>query len=131
MTSPHFTSAELACQCCGENDCKQSLLDALELLRAAVGVPIIVDDAYRCAKHNGSVGGVLNSYHTRGMAADIKITGMTPKQMYHAALQVPQFGGIGVAQRYIHVDVRPVIARWCYDVEGEPCAWNPGLDIVA
>jgi uncharacterized protein YcbK (DUF882 family) len=77
---------------------------------------------------------VPNSEHTRGIAADIKISGMTAQQMYAAALAVPAFrgGGIGVAlhQGYIHVDVRPTLARWCYDTSGKACAWDKALDSV-
>jgi uncharacterized protein YcbK (DUF882 family) len=115
------------------NECTAELVNALEALRDIVGdVPIIVDDAYRCPEHNQKVGGVPNSEHVLGLAADIKIKGMTPAEMYAAALKVPAFanGGIGVAehQGYIHVDTRPRVARWCYDVHGKACAWNPELD---
>jgi hypothetical protein len=58
---------------------------------------------------------------------------MTAQQMYAAARAVPAFrnGGIGVAlhQGYIHVDVRPTLARWCYDLDGKACAWDPTLDV--
>ena len=116
------------------NLCTAELLDALEALRTRVGVPIVVDDAYRCAVHNAAVGGVPDSEHTRGIAADIKVPGMTPQQMYAAAFAIPAFrnGGIGVAlhQGYIHVDVRVTMARWCYDVNGKSCAWDHSLDAV-
>jgi uncharacterized protein YcbK (DUF882 family) len=132
MTSAHFTNAELACHHCGVNACQQSLVDALEALRTAVGVPIAIDDAYRCPIHNAAVGGVPHSEHELGMAADIKIPGMTPARMYAAALLVPAFanGGIGVAEHggYIHVDTRDVKARWCYGPDGKQCAWDANLD---
>jgi uncharacterized protein YcbK (DUF882 family) len=132
IESQHFTNQELACRHCGVNGCKQELIDALEALRVAVGKPVQVDDAYRCPEHNAAVGGVPNSEHTCGIAADIKIAGMTAAEMYRAALAVPAFalGGIGVAERqgYIHVDTRAQHARWCYDVAGKSCPWNPALD---
>jgi uncharacterized protein YcbK (DUF882 family) len=138
MHSAHFSDAELACHHCGVNACQQVLVDALEALRAAAGVPISIDDAYRCAIHNAQVGGVPDSQHVQGIAADIKIQGMTPIQMYSAALKVPAFanGGIGVTlgpTGYIHVDTRAGKARWCYVADGQPhagsqCAWDPSLD---
>lgn len=132
MHSEHFSETELACRHCGQNECKQELLDALEALRAIVGVPITVDDAFRCAAHNKAVGGAYNSEHVRGLAADVKIQGMTPSEMYRAVLKIPAFasGGIGVAERqgYIHVDIRPGVARWCYTATGGTCAWNRALD---
>lgn len=130
MTSFHFTNAELACHHCGVNACKPELVNALEALRTVAGVPIMVDDAYRCPVHNAAVGGVPDSEHMQGIAADIRIQGMTPQQMYAAAQKVPAFRGIGVAlhQNYIHVDTRSVKARWCYDAAGKACAWDPELD---
>jgi uncharacterized protein YcbK (DUF882 family) len=130
VSSEHFQSSELACEHCGVNACKQELVDALEELRGIVGVPIVIDDAYRCPVHNAEVFGVSNSEHTQGIAADIKIEGMTPAEMYKAALKVPAFRGIGVAehQGYIHVDTRTVEARWCYSVSGAPSAWDRSLD---
>ena len=140
LTSEHFSEAELCCHgtncCANRNGVKQALLDGLEALRAIVGVPITVDDAYRCPIHNAAVGGVPNSEHEQGIAADIKIAGMTPAEMYRAALQVPAFsdGGIGVSESesgYVHIDCRPHVARWCYNEQGKQIAWNPSLDISA
>ena len=138
-TSPHFSDSELSCHgmastppcgCGGVNECQQELVDALEALRK-VGLPIAVDDAYRCPVHNAAVGGAPNSEHMRGIAADIKITGMTAAEMYQAALNIPAFanGGIGVAehQGYIHVDTRGVSARWCYDVKGKTIPFDKSL----
>lgn len=143
----HFQEEELRCRgslrgvppcpyCGGVNKCDQILVDALEELRALVGVPILVDDAYRCPGHNAQVGGVKGSQHELGIAADIKIQGMTPAEMYRAALQVPAFanGGIGVSDApsgYIHLDCRPHRARWTYNLQGKESPWNPALDIDA
>jgi uncharacterized protein YcbK (DUF882 family) len=61
------------------------------------------------------VGGVTDSEHTRGVAADVEIPGLTLQQMYELALQVPAFleGGIGVYDGgFLHVDVRVHASRW-------------------
>jgi uncharacterized protein YcbK (DUF882 family) len=113
--SPHFSKIELACPCCKTLKIEPRLLDALEELRGLAGKPIVVHDAYRCEKHNQEVGGVIDSEHTRGMAADVDIPGLSLQQMYDLALQVPDFaaGGIGVYDGdFLHVDVRPHVARW-------------------
>lgn len=113
--SPHFSKAELACRCCGEMKLEKRLLDALEELRSLAGKPIVIHDGYRCANHNQEVGGVTDSEHTRGMAADVDIPGLSLQQMYELALQVPDFveGGIGVYDGgFLHVDVRLNCSRW-------------------
>jgi zinc D-Ala-D-Ala carboxypeptidase len=113
--SEHFSKAELACHCCGQLTIESGLLAALEQFRTLAGKEIIVHDGYRCPAHNQEVGGVTDSEHTRGMAADIAIPGLSLQQMYELALQVPTFrnGGIGVYDScFLHVDTRPNAARW-------------------
>lgn len=53
---------------------------------------------------------------------------MTPKDLYHVALASGAFGGFGVAQSFLHVDVRITGAKWCYDEQGKECAWDNSLD---
>ena len=89
--SAHFSKSEFACHCCGQMKIDNALIVALEHLRALAGSPIVVHDGYRCPEHNQEVGGVSNSEHTRGMAADISISGLSLQQMYELALQIPTF----------------------------------------
>ena len=113
--SAHYSKAEFACHCCHELKIEKALIDALEQLRTLAGKPILIHDGYRCPAHNQEVGGVSDSEHTRGMAADIGIPGLTLQRMYELALQIPMFaeGGIGVYDGgFLHLDVRPHAARW-------------------
>ena len=113
--SPHFSKSELCCKDCGRCIIAKDLVDALEELRALGPEPIEVHDGYRCPEHNASVGGVKNSQHLEGKAADIEIRGLTLQQQYDRAMQIPAFrnGGIGVYDSgFIHVDVRNEEARW-------------------
>ena len=113
--SEHFSKSEFACHCCGELIVVPTLIDALERLRELAGGPIRIHDAYRCPNHNEQVGGVVNSEHTRGLAADVEVVGLSLQQMYEFALQVPAFfeGGIGVYDSgFLHVDVRQHASRW-------------------
>lgn len=113
--SAHFSKAELACHCCAQLIVDPGLIDALEQLRGLAGKPIKIHDGYRCPAHNEQAGGVANSEHTRGLAADIEITGLSLQEMYALALQVPAFleGGIGAYDGgFLHVDVRQHAARW-------------------
>lgn len=130
--SLHFSDKELACRHCGVNGCTQELVDALEAIRSVIGLPINVNSGYRCPEHNAAVGGVPDSQHVQGIAADISVAGLSAVDLYRAALQVPAFanGGIGVAriQNYIHVDTRAGKSRWCYGEDGKQCPWDPALD---
>lgn len=113
--SAHFLKAEFACHCCGELAVDPALIDALEQLRSLAGKPIVIHDGYRCPAHNQEVGGVTDSEHTRGLAADVEVPGINLQQLYELALQVPAFlaGGIGVYDGgFLHVDVRKHSARW-------------------
>ena len=47
----------------------------LEPLRVAMNRPIKISSGYRCEKLNKAVGGVYNSQHLKGQAADIDIQG--------------------------------------------------------
>ena len=47
----------------------------LEPLRVAMGEPIKIGSGYRCEKLNKAVGGVGNSQHLKGQAADLCIDG--------------------------------------------------------
>jgi hypothetical protein len=113
--SAHFSKAELACRCCGELQIDQKLIEGLEQLRSLAGTQILIHDAYRCPAHNQEVGGVTDSEHTRGLAADVGMPGLSLQQMYELALQIPTFakGGIGVYDGgFLHLDIRPYAARW-------------------
>lgn len=44
----------------------------LDIVRAYIGKPILVNSGYRCKKLNEMVGGVQNSMHTKGLAADFR-----------------------------------------------------------
>lgn len=111
--SKHFDSEEFACKCCGKSLVKSSLVELLEKIRSVAGLPITITSGYRCKKHNAAVGGAKNSQHVQGIAADIKIKGMTPKQVADIAKKLmPKSGGIGIYETWCHVDTRATRARW-------------------
>lgn len=75
----------------------------------------MIHAGYRCPTHNLDVGGVPNSEHTRGLAADIHVPGLNLQGMYELVSQVPLFaeGGIGAYDtNFLQVDVRGHRARW-------------------
>lgn len=109
----NFSRREFACKCgCGFDDVSRELVEGLQQLRDLAGKPITVTSGCRCPKHNASpkVGGVKNSQHLTGKAADIVIAGMSPRKMAELAEQITAFqkGAIitYVKRGFIHVDVR-------------------------
>ena len=72
-----FKEKEFACKCCGQlpplarENVKALVSEVLNPVREKLGMPIVVNSGYRCEKHNKDVGGVRNSQHLRGEAADI------------------------------------------------------------
>jgi len=89
----------------------------LQVLRDAVGKSISITSGYRSPQHNKKIGGAKDSQHVKGLAADIKVTGMTPKEV---ALVIEGLieqgkmkqGGIGIYPSWVHYDVRGTKARW-------------------
>lgn len=110
--SPHFSTSEFACPCCGFcPEISPELLDKLERLRTYLGAPIIITSGYRCERHNSHVGGASRSQHLLGTAADIKVGDIPPDEVAKAA-ELIGFNGIGVYSTWTHVDVRQGRARW-------------------
>ena len=104
--SKHFSHREFVCKCCGEGGAHPDLIVKLEELRTALGnKPIKITSGYRCRKHNKEVGGEDESYHLFGMAADIKVEGVSPAEVGRVAKEVG-FTFIKVYDTYTHIDIR-------------------------
>ena len=52
------------------------LAQFLQTIRNELHLPIVVTSGYRSKEVNEAVGGVLSSYHVKGLAADIKCSDM-------------------------------------------------------
>ena len=79
----------------------------LDILRETIKKPVIVTSGYRTPEHNKKVGGAKYSYHMRGMAADIVVKDMTPKDVAKELDKlVPNSGGIIVYKSWVHFDTR-------------------------
>lgn len=112
--SEHFDADEFVCHCCGKGADKidPKLIELLERLRTLAEAPIHINCGYRCPKHNREVGGVDNSQHVLGTAADIYIPKLSFVQTEHLVKTLP-FDGTGFyppieqgGAWFIHVDVR-------------------------
>ena len=91
------------------------LVDILQKIRTHFGKAVTITSAFRTASHNQSksVGGAAYSQHLYGAAADIKVQGVKPAEVAAYAEQLlPNSGGIGIYNSFVHVDVREKKARW-------------------
>ena len=74
--SKNFKRSEFDCKCgCGHNVVTQRLVDTLQEIRDYTGKPVIIVSGCRCETHNRKVGGVPESAHIIGEAADIMVKG--------------------------------------------------------
>ncbi len=89
------------------------LAQVLQKIRTRFGRPVTINSAYRTAAHNSSEGGSPTSQHLYGLAADIVVQGVTPKEVArYAETVLGAKGGIGLYQWGVHVDVRAKRSRW-------------------
>ena len=89
------------------------LVRVLQDARDHFGAPVTIHSAYRTPAYNKKVGGVSNSQHIRGTAADITVNGVSPEKVYgYFAEKYPNSYGIGKYPTFTHIDVRSVKARW-------------------
>ena len=112
--SKNFTVKEFACSD-GTDTVFISLawVNLLQKIRDHFGKAVIINSAYRTEAHNKSIGGATYSQHKYGLAADIHINGVTPKEIAaYVETLLPSSGGIGIYKSFCHVDVRRVKSRW-------------------
>ncbi len=87
----------------------QLLAQRLQVLRDVLGSPIHITSGYRTPQHNQRVGGHPNSYHCKGMAADIVVTGVPAHRVQHLLRNWQ--GGLGCYSTFTHIDIGPK-RRW-------------------
>ena len=111
----NFNLEEFSCPCCSRVSADFRLVTGLQELREILNKPILVNSAFRCDNHNRSVGGAVNSNHMTGTAADIIVPGIEPLDLLVIAESTVWLNGFGVAERYLHVDVRRFREYWYYN----------------
>lgn len=89
------------------------LIDVLEDIRAHFNKPVIITSGYRTPEYNAKIGGVKNSQHTKGTAADIKVSDIPAKEVQkYLKHKYPDKYGIGSYLTFTHIDIRAKKARW-------------------
>lgn len=110
--SDHFRLVEFSC-----NDGTDIVLihDALPILleriRKVTGKPVHINSAYRTPSHNRRIGGVRQSRHTYGYAADITVRDMAASEVATVANRFAP-GGLGRYDAFTHIDVWGSQRRW-------------------
>ncbi len=98
----------------------ENLVLLLQKMRDEFG-KILISSAYRTQQYNTKVGGVKNSQHVLGRAADITLS--NPKHLLEAARYAEKIGftGIGLDDRYgmfLHLDTRSGKSFFKYKSDG-------------
>ena len=81
----------------------------LELVRQALGKPIVITSGYRCPLLNARVGGVSTSAHTKGLAVDFHCAYGTPKAICQRLIDTSvQFDKlIQEHNQWVHIGFNP------------------------
>lgn len=113
--SEHFKVKEFAQKDfrCDKVIVDTELIDVLEDIRAHFNKPVIVTSGYRTPEYNAKIGGVKNSQHTKGTAADIKVSEVPARWIQkYLKDKYPDKYGIGSYSTFTHIDIRSQKARW-------------------
>lgn len=108
----YFKKEEFTCKCGGKY-CKgntaqpqEKLIRVLETMRDNLGGQMTIISGIRCTKHNANEGGVSNSRHLSGKAADIRVTGKTADQVLAEAKKHPDVRyAYKINSTNVHVDI--------------------------
>ena len=113
--SAHFRIKEFAQKDgrCDKILIDSELIEALEDVRVHFNAPVIITSGYRTPEYNAKIGGVKNSQHTKGAAADIKVKGVPAnKVQQYLKHKYRDKYGIGSYRTFTHIDTRKKRARW-------------------
>lgn len=118
----YFKREEFRCQCKGKYcngfpvEPQEKMVRTVDEIRRRLGVPVTIVESggsgVRCPVHNATVGGVANSNHLTGNAADLH-SGKSPEEMARVAEEVMgNTGEIGIYDWGIHVGVNCKYSRF-------------------
>lgn len=114
MVNAYFKRSEFACKCgCGFEAVDVELLQVLTDLREHFNAPVAINSGNRCPSHNRKVGGEAKSKHLYGIAADVRVAGVSADAVAdYLEQKYPNKYGIGRYVGRTHIDVRESPARW-------------------
>lgn len=119
-----FKTKEFECRCtnkeCVDQKIAVELIEKLTAIREYTKSPMRISSGFRCSKHqeairNSGTSTVVakKSTHEKGDAADISVSSLTTLNLLPVAEK--QFKAIGIANNFLHVDLRDdKVRRWNY-----------------
>lgn len=81
------------------------LVYMLDSAREIAQIPIVITSGFRTKEKNSKVGGVANSAHLTGKAADLRCRNSQERFILVDALLAAGFHRIGIGMTHIHVDI--------------------------
>lgn len=89
------------------------LPEYLQKARDHFDSPLIITSGYRTTAHNSKVGGVSNSNHVFGNAADVYIPGVSVLDLYNYFCEIAGNScEIGIYNNFVHFAVQPKKSRF-------------------
>ena len=113
----NFAAWEFLCPCCKVERMDINFIVRLQRARTVARRSFVIGSGWRCEARNRAVGGVEDSAHLTGHAADIMTVTSEKRFVVLDALLEAGFMRIGIAKFFIHVDddlAKPQGVIWVY-----------------
>lgn len=114
----YFKEQEFMCKCCNTSKMDITFMNLLDHVRKEYyPYAMNIVSGYRCPHYNKKIGGVKDSAHTLGLAADIHCGDSRKRFKMIEALLRAGFHRMGIAKTFIHVDndrSKPDEVIWTY-----------------
>lgn len=119
-STKNFNVNEFACKCgCGYNVIDQKVINLCQKIRDKLGMAIHINSGCRCEKHNAKIGGVKNSYHVQGKAADLscsygaaRLFEIITDMKARGEISELEYGIYYVKKNFVHVDIGKVRSKF-------------------
>jgi uncharacterized protein YcbK (DUF882 family) len=112
----YFNTVEFVCRCgCGQVIAEPELIRQLTEIREFYGKPVILSCVNRCEKHNMFIGGVEDSQHIRGKAADFRVKDVFMSQLHKDMknfYRSNKIRNLGLYSWGCHIDIREDRRFW-------------------
>lgn len=82
------------------------ITEILQPIREHFRAPVTITSGFRCNCVNELAGGAKNSLHTKGRAADIKVRGVSAKEVFNWIHDNLDFKELKLYDTWVHVGLR-------------------------